>query len=172
MNLLPLAGGLLLLLAACASFTAPSPLPTLSAEALAALAADPEAAKGQEVRVQAEIVELSIKDGKSLLTVSQWEPGPGNRPFAKSYGPTIVVESDRLLSPSFYVSRRQVTVIGTVAGRTNGHLLVKARELKLGDYAPWEKYYYPVPPAWYDYDPAMEHWYRPPYFDPWRGGRR
>ena len=34
----------------------------------------------------------------------------------------------------------------------------------------WEKWYYPVPRDWYDYDPNLEYWNTPPRFDPWYGG--
>ncbi len=36
---------------------------------------------------------------------------------------------------------------------------------------PPEYYYGPgystVPPSWYDYDPTMQKWYTPPYFNPY-----
>ena len=52
-------------------------------------------------------------------------------------------------------------------------LALKAREVAFIAPPVWEKWYYPVPREWYDNDPAMEHWYTPPYFDPRRpDGRR
>ncbi len=162
---------LLLAAGACAPRGGPGSPPLLSAAALSALAADPGAARGQEVRVRGEIASLTQRDGKSLLSLSQLDPEVPERLPTRSYGPTFLVESDRFLPPSYYVPKRRVIVSGTVAGKEGDFLLIKAREVRLGEYAPWEKYYYPVPPAWYDYDPALEHWYTPPYFDPWRGGR-
>lgn len=154
---------------ACAPAYVPGPSPALPPGGFAALAADPEAAKGQEVRLGGAIMSVSLKGGKSFLAVSQQDLDARGRPTGTALGPTFLAESDRFLSPSFYVPQRQVTITGTVAGKMDGHLLIKAREIRLGDYPRWEKYYYPVPREWYDGDPALEYWYTPPYFDPWRG---
>jgi hypothetical protein len=59
-----------------------------------------------------------------------------------------------------------------VAGQKNGLLLLKAEKIYFLEGPRWEKYYYPVPPEWYNYDPNLEYWFTPPYFDPWRGGGR
>ncbi len=156
---------------ACAPVSAPGPFPALPPGGFAALAADPEASAGREVRLGGHIVSVSFKDGKSILAVSPQALDARGQPTGTVLGPTFLAESDRFLSPSFYVPQRQVTVTGTVAGKMDGHLLVKAREIRLGDYPRWEKYYYPVPREWYDGDPALEYWYTPPYFDPWRDRR-
>ncbi len=137
---------------------------------LAALTADPQAARGREVRLGGEIVSLSHREGKSLLTVRHRELDARGRPEGQASGRTFLVESERFLSPSYYVPGRQVTVTGTVAGSRDGRLLLAARDLRLGDYPRWEKYYHPVPREWYDGDPALEYWFTPPHFDPWHGG--
>jgi starvation-inducible outer membrane lipoprotein len=144
----------------------------MAPQQFAALIADPEAARGQEVRVVAEVQSLEFKEGRSFLTVSQQLPETRGRARRPVLGPTFLVVIPRFLSPRHYFPQRQVFITGTVAGKAGGFLLVEAREIELGAYPVWEKYYYPVPPEWYDYDPALEQWYTPPYFDPWRDGRR
>jgi len=59
-----------------------------------------------------------------------------------------------------------------VSGQRNGLLVLKAKQIHFWEGPAWEKWYYPVPPEWYDYDPSLEYWYTPPYFDPWYGGGR
>jgi len=155
---------------ACAPAARMAPGDGLPAGGYAALAADPEAFRGREVRLGGEILSVSLADGQSLLSVSPREPDTRGRPGGQAGDRPFLVVSDRFLPPSFYLPGRQVTVRGTVAGRKDGLLLLKARELQLGDYPRWEKYYYPVPREWYDGDPALESWFTPPYFDPWKGG--
>lgn len=142
----------------------------LTSPAMAVVSADPQAFQGQEVRLGGEILSLTHAEGKSLLTVRHRELDPRGYPYGPESGHLFLVESEGFLSPSSYLIGRQVIVTGTVAGSREGRLLLVAREVKLGDYPLWEKYYYPVPREWYDGDPALEYWFTPPYFDPWRGG--
>lgn len=144
--------------------------PGLPPGGLAALAADPLAHQGREVRLGGEIVSLSHREGKSLLTVRHRELDARGYPYGPASGYTFLAESQGFLSPGAYVTGRQIIITGTVAGSRDGRLLLAARDLKLGDYPRWEKYYYPVPREWYDGDPALEYWFTPPHFDPWRGG--
>jgi starvation-inducible outer membrane lipoprotein len=122
------------------------------------------------MRLGGEILSLTFPEGKSLLTIRHRELDTRGQPSGAASGYTFLAESQRFLSPSHYLVGRQVTVQGPVAGSRDGQLLLQARELKLGDYPRWEKYYYPVPREWYDGDPALEHWFTPPHFDPWYGG--
>ncbi len=135
----------------------------------AALQANPEKFQGKMVVLGGDVISVSLKDDNSLLAVSQRELNPQLQPYGPAYG-TFYVMSDEFLSPSFFVANRKVTVAGVVQGTFEGAPLLKARQIRLGDYPPWEKYYYPVPREWYGGDPALEHWFTPPYFDPWRGG--
>ncbi len=138
----------------------------------AELRANPEKYLGKPVILGGEVISVSLKDGKSLLAVNQQDLDPRLQPQGPGYG-TFYAESREFLSPSFYVAKRKVTVAGVVKGRLNGAPLLEARQIHLGDYPPWQKWYYPVPREWYGGDPALEYWYTPPYFDPWRtrGGR-
>ncbi|MDI6853679.1 MAG: Slp family lipoprotein [Deltaproteobacteria bacterium] len=136
----------------------------------AALQADPARFKGKTVVLGGEIISVSLKDDKSLLAVSQQELSPSLEPYGPAHG-TFYVLSDEFLPPSYYIAKRKVTVAGVVQGTHEGAPLLKARQIHLGSYPVWEKWYYPIPREWYDYDPALEHWFTPPYFDPWRGGR-
>lgn len=136
----------------------------------AALQANSEKFQGKTVVLGGEVISVSLKDNKSLLAVSQRELDSHLQPYGPAYG-TFYVLSDEFLSPSFYVAKRKVTVAGVVKGTLEGAPLLEARQIRLGSYPPWEKWYYPIPREWYDYDPALEHWFTPPYFDPWRGGR-
>jgi starvation-inducible outer membrane lipoprotein len=134
----------------------------------AALRANPEKYQGKLVILGGEVISASRQDGKSLLAVNQRELDPRLQPYGPGYGGTFYVESDEYLSPSSYAANRKVTVAGVVRGRVNGAPLLQARQIHLGDYPPWEKWYYPVPREWYGGDPALEYWFTPPYFDPWR----
>ncbi len=139
----------------------------------AALAANPEIYQGKLVILGGEVISVSPKDGGSLLALNQRDLDPKLAPYGPGYGGTFYVESAEFLSPSLYVPKRKVTVAGVVKGRLDGAPLLKATEVHAGDYPPWEKWYYPVPREWYGGDPALEYWFTPPYFDPWRtrGGR-
>lgn len=137
----------------------------------AALAADLQASQGQEVRWGGEILSLSFSEGRSLLTVRHRELDARGDPYGPERGLVFLVESEGFLPPSFYLPGRLLVVTGTLAGRRHGRPLVRARDLRLGDYPRWEKYFSPVPREWYDGDPALEYWFSPPHFDPWYGGR-
>jgi hypothetical protein len=109
----------------------------------------------------------------SLLWVDQRPLDFRNQPLRTSpSGGSFAVASDRWLPSYLYLPQRAVTVAGMVEGKLDGSLLLRAREISPGEYEPWEEYYYPVPREWYNYDPSMEYWYTPPYFDPRRPGRR
>jgi len=137
------------------------------------LQANPQRYQGQTVVLGGEVVTVSMKNGGSLLEVS---PRPLDRRLwpldqADSSG-SFFVASDQWLSPGFYVPKRKVTVTGVVQGQTKGSPLLQAREIHLWEYPRWEKWFYPVPREWYNYDPALEKWNTPPMFDPWKGGGR
>jgi starvation-inducible outer membrane lipoprotein len=136
------------------------------------LQAHPEKYQGQTLILGGLIMSVKpYKDG-SLLLVDQRPLDPRNQPLRGSAsGGTFAVASDQWLTSSFYVSQRAVTVTGVVEGRLDGAPVLKAVNIDLGEYEPWEEYYYPIPRQWYDYDRSMEHWYTPPYFDPRRPGR-
>ena len=134
----------------------------------AALKADPKQYQGKLVILGGEVISVSMKNGKSILAVNQRELDPRLQPYGPGYGGMFYVESHEFLSPSFYVANRKVTVAGVVRGRLDGAPLLEARQIHLGDYPPWDKWYYPVPREWYGGDPALEYWFTPPYFDPWR----
>lgn len=138
----------------------------------AALSAHPEEYRGRIVILGGEVMQVQPLGPGSLLTVSQrgldklyeYKPVPS--------GGTFVVESDQWLSPATYQPKSTVQVAGEVIGRRNGFPVLKAREVVLASAPIWLKYYYPVPPEWYDNDPNMEYWFTPPHFDPYRGGGR
>lgn len=141
----------------------------------AALSGHPEEYQDRLVILGGEVMSVQPwgKDG-SLMTVNQQEINRLGDPRGVPSGGTFAVESDEWLSPSTYQPKSTVIVAGEVKGRRDGLLLLKAREVKFNAAPVWEKWYYPVPREWYDYDPNMEYWFTPPYFDPWRGsgGRR
>lgn len=129
--------------------------------------------QGQTVILGGLVMAVKPYKNGSLLWVDQRPLDPRNQPLrASPSGGTFAVESDQWLPSYQYMSKRAVTVAGLVEGKANGMLLLKAREITLGEYEPWEEYYYPIPRHWYDYDPSMEYWYTPPYYDPRRPGRR
>ncbi len=109
----------------------------------------------------------------SLLSLDQHDLDSHLFPSAPASGGTFLVESDEWLNPSTYQPKSKVTVAGEVMGRKDGFLLLKAKQIRFWEGPRWEKWYYPVPREWYNYDPALEYWFTPPYWDPWRhGGRR
>lgn len=134
----------------------------------AALKANPEQYQGKLMILGGEVISVTLKDGKSLLAVNQRDLDPRYQPYGPGYGGTFYVLSGEFLSPSHYVANRKVTVAGVVRGRLDDAPLLEARQIHLGDYPPWEKWYYPVPREWYGGDPNLEYWFTPPYFDPWR----
>jgi len=139
----------------------------------AALNAHPEQYQGRLVILGGEVMTLEPLGKGSLMTLSQRDMDKLYEYKPVPSGGTFVVESDEWLSPSTYQPKSTVKVAGEVIGRRNGLLTLKAREVVLASRPIWEKWYYPVPPEWYDHDPNLEKWFTPPYFDPYRdGGRR
>jgi starvation-inducible outer membrane lipoprotein len=138
----------------------------------AELAAHPEKYQGQTKILGGEVMQLEPLGQGSLLSVDQHDLDNHLFPAASASGGTFLVESDEWLSPETYVPKSRVTVAGVVAGQKNGFLLLKVKKIHYWEGPRWEKWYYPVPRDWYDYDPSLEYWFTPPYFDPWRGGRR
>jgi outer membrane lipoprotein len=135
----------------------------------AALQAHPEQYQGRVVILGGEVMGVRIKNGGSLLMVSQKPLDPQLRPVeAQVSGGSFLVESDLWLAPDAYVPQRKVTVAGIFEGRPQGTPLLRAREIYL-----WEHPFklIAIPKEWYD--PSLEYWYTPPYYDPWRhrGGR-
>jgi starvation-inducible outer membrane lipoprotein len=139
----------------------------------AELSAHPEQYQGRVVIFGGEVVSLQPwgPDG-TLMTVNQQEIGRLGDPRGAPSGGTFLVESDAWLNPNTYQPKSTVKVAGVVQGRRDGFLLLKAREVIFNAPPVWEKWYYPVPREWYDYDPNLEYWFTPPYFDPYRGGGR
>lgn len=164
--------GLSLSLAGCA----PAISTSLQQEAgpkvgFAELSAHPEKYLGQVKILGGEVMQVQPLGQGSLLSLDQHELDRNLFPSGAASGGTFLVESDEFLSPSTYQPKSRVTVAGVVAGQKNGLLVLKAKQVHYWEGPRWEKWYYPVPREWYDYDPAMEYWYTPPYFDPWRHGR-
>ena len=137
----------------------------------AELSAHPNKYLGQVKILGGEVMQVQPLGQGSLLSLDQHELDRNLFPSGAASGGTFLVESDEFLSPSTYQPKSRVTVAGVVAGRKNGLLVLKAKQVHYWEGPRWEKWYYPVPREWYDYDPAMEYWYTPPYFDPWRHGR-
>jgi outer membrane lipoprotein len=159
-----------MLLAGCA----PAISTTLAREAgapvnFADLQAHPERYQGRLVILGGDVMTVQPKGQGSLLTVSQLPLDAGNHPiYGAPSGGTFLVESQEWLPSYEYVPKRKVTVAGEVVGRQDGSPLLKARQIHLWEYPPWEKYYYPVPREWYNYDKNLEFWFTPPYFNPYR----
>ncbi len=166
-----LLGLMLALLSGCATGISPS----LQQQAgppvdFAALRANPEAYQGRLVILGGEVMSLEPwgKDG-TLMTVNQQELSQLGNPRGAPSGGTFVVESEKWLSPGTFQPKSTVKVAGEVKGRRNGLPLLRAQEVIFDAPPVWEKWYFPVPREWYDYDPSMEYWFTPPYWDPWRG---
>jgi starvation-inducible outer membrane lipoprotein len=163
--------GLSVALAGCA----PAISPTLQQESgprvsFAELAANPEKYQGQTKVLGGEVMQVQPLGQGSLLSMDQHELDSHLFPSGAASGGTFLVESDEWLSPSAYQPKSKVTVAGVVAGKKNGLLVLKAKQIRVWEGPRWEKWYYPVPREWYGSDPNLEYWYTPPYFDPWRGG--
>ncbi|MBW1991408.1 MAG: Slp family lipoprotein [Deltaproteobacteria bacterium] len=135
----------------------------------AQLRENPEQYRGKLVILGGEIISVSLQEGMCLLAVHQRDLDHHLQPYGPGYGGTFYVESEEFLPPSRYVKGRKVTVAGVVKGSLKGSPLLQARQIHLGDYPPWEEWYYPIPREWYNGDPNLEYWFTPPYFDPWRG---
>jgi starvation-inducible outer membrane lipoprotein len=138
----------------------------------AELAAHPDQYQGRVVILGGEVVAVQPLGQGSLLTMDQRRLDSHLFPSGAASGGTFLVESAESLNPSTYQPRSKVTVAGVVAGQRDGHLLLQARQIHWWEGPTWEKWNHPVPPSWYGYDPGMESFFTPPYFDPWRGGDR
>jgi starvation-inducible outer membrane lipoprotein len=138
----------------------------------AELAAHPEKYQGRTTILGGEVMQVQPLGTGSLLSVDQRELDGRLFPGFGASGGTFLVESDEWLNPSTYQPKSKVTVAGVVMGKKNNLLLLKAKKIHYWEGPRWEKWYHPVPREWYDSDPSLEHWFTPPYFDPWRGGRR
>ncbi len=138
----------------------------------AELAAHPERYQGQTQILGGEVMQVQPLGQGSLLTMDQRDLDSHFFPTGTTSGGTFLVESDEWLNPAIYQPKSKVTVAGVVAGRKGGLLLLKAKQVHYWEGPAWEKWYYPVPREWYEGDPNLEYWFTPPYFDPWRGGRR
>jgi outer membrane lipoprotein len=160
---------LIFLLSGCGPIISPQLLKEAAPRVdFAGLKAQPEKYQGQLVILGGEIVENQGGKDQSLLSITQKELDVKLRPVdADVYGEIFLVKSDRWLEPDTYVANRKITVAGVVLGQQNRMLLLQARQIHL-----WEHPFklIAVPPEWYGNDPAMEYWYTPPYFDPWRMG--
>jgi starvation-inducible outer membrane lipoprotein len=134
------------------------------------LAAHPDQYKGRLEILGGEVMSVAPWGTGSLLTVDQRTLDDRLYPVGTTSGGTFVVESEVWLNSNQYVPKSKVVAAGVVAGRKDGWLLLKAKQVTFLSPPTWEKYYYPVPREWYP--PELEYWYTPPYFDPYRGGGR
>jgi outer membrane lipoprotein len=132
------------------------------------LAAHPDQYRGRLAILGGEVMTVQPWDRGSLLAVDQRTLDKMFYPIGASSGGTFLVTSDQWLSSAYYQPKAPITVAGVVTGAKDGKVLLEAREVHLWGPPTWEKYYYPVPREWYD--PALEYWYTPPYFDIYRGG--
>jgi starvation-inducible outer membrane lipoprotein len=134
----------------------------------AELQAHPEQFQGRLEIMGGEVMQVQPIAGGSWLWVNQMRLDEQLRPVhGAASGGTFLVESSRWLDPGEYVQKRKVTVAGVVEGRRDGWLLLKARQMHLWEY-PYELV--AVPPSYYGNDPNLEHWYTPPYFNPYITG--
>jgi starvation-inducible outer membrane lipoprotein len=142
------------------------------------LAAHPEKYQGQVVILGGEVMQVEPSGPGSLMEVNQFDLDDRLYPAAAGLtgrdaksGGTFLIQSGDYLSPAKYQPGSRITVAGEVAGRRSGLLLLKGREIHFWEGPRWEKWYYPVPREWYNYDPNLEYWFTPPYFSPWYPGR-
>ena len=162
--------GALLVQAGCG----PAISPAIQREAgpqvgFAELAAHPDRYQGQVKILGGEVVAVQPLGQGSLLTMDQRDLNSHLFPSGAASGGTFLVESAEWLNRSTYQAGSKVTVAGVVAGRKDGYLLLQARQIHWWEGPTWEKWNHPVPPSWYDYDPSMEYYFTPPYFNPWYG---
>ncbi|MBM4295047.1 MAG: hypothetical protein FJ126_09135 [Deltaproteobacteria bacterium] len=160
------------LLGGCAPVSSQMPGRAIPSLIFADLQSHPEKYQGQMFILGGLVMSVQPHKNGSLLWVDQRPLDTWNRPLRNAAsGGSFAVESDQWLPSYSYAPQREVTVAGVVEGKMDKGPLLKAREITLGEYEPWEEWYYPIPRHWYDYDPRMEFWYTPPYFDPRRRGR-
>ncbi len=163
--------GVLVVLAGCGPAISASRQQEAGPQAgFAELAAHPEQYQGRVVILGGEVVTVQPLGQGSLLSVDQRHLDSHLFPSGAASGGTFLVESAGSLSPATYQPGSKVTVSGVVAGRKDGHLLLQAKQVYWWEGPVWEKWNHPVPASWYD--PGMEYYFTPPYFDPWRGGDR
>lgn len=136
----------------------------------AELKAHPEKYQGQVKVLGGQVIQVQPLGAGSLLFVDQRDLDSHLYPSGTASGGIFLVESDKWLNPNTYLPRSTVTVAGVVAPSQKGSVRLQARQIHYWEGPRWEKWYHPVPPEWYDYNPAMEYWYTLPYFSPWRGG--
>ncbi len=165
-SIFPLLGlGLLLVLAGCAPAISSGFQQEAAPINFAALEAQPGPYQGRLVVLGGEVMTVQPWGKGSLLTVNQTALDAQGRPIdGAPSGGTFMVQSDRPLNPDEYVAQRKVTVAGEVKGRQDRWPLLAAREIHL-----WENPYrlVAVPPRYYNHDKTLEHWYTPPYFNPY-----
>jgi len=170
--------GVLLPLAMLATLAAlwgcgPAISPQIAREAapgveFAALASHPEDFRGQTVILGGEIGSLTREGTKTILLINQRPLNADQYPRDDAAsGGAFVVESEAWLDQTAYVPQRKITVAGVVAGARQGLPWLQSRQLYL-----WEHPFklVPIPPSWYNNDPALEYWFTPPYYDPYRQG--
>jgi starvation-inducible outer membrane lipoprotein len=153
----------------------PAISPNLQREAgppvsFAALSAHPEYYLGRLEILGGLVMSVTPWERGSLLEVDQRPLDARLYPIGTASGGSFLVESESWLNSTVYLPKSKVVVAGVVAGRKNGLLLLKAREITFLEPPTWEKFYYPVPREWSP--PELEYWYTPPYFDIYRGGGR
>lgn len=134
------------------------------------LSAHPEKYQGKLAILGGLVMSVQPLGKGSLMAVDQRNLDDKLYPAGKTSGGTFLVQSDQWLLSSEYQPQSKVVVAGVVAGQKDGSLLLKAREIHLWEYPPWEEWYYPVPRHWYS--PELEYWYTPPYWNPRRPGGR
>jgi outer membrane lipoprotein len=164
--------GLVLALAGCGPAISPS-LQQQAGPGLGfdELSAHPDQYKGRLVILGGEVMQVQPWGQRgSLLSMDQRQLDGHLFPIGADSGGTFLVESNEWLNSNIYVPKSRVTVAGVVAGKKNGYLVLKARQVHFWEGPRWEKWYHPVPQEWYGYNPQMEYWYTPPHFDPWIGG--
>lgn len=165
--------GLCAVLAGCSPAISPALQQEPGAKVdFAELAAHPEKYQGQTKILGGEVMQVQPLGRGSILSVDQHQLDSHLFPGGSASGGTFLVESDEWLNPAIYQPKSKVTIAGVVSGQRNGMPVLKARQIHYWEGPSWEKWYYPVPPEWYDYDPNLEYWNTPPRFDPWRGGGR
>lgn len=153
----------------------PAISPTLQQEAgpgvsFAELAAHPDNYKGRLEILGGLVMSVTPWKNGSLLEVDQRQLNQQLFPIGTVSGGTFLVESDEWLNSNWYVPKSRVVVAGVVEGAKDGLLLLKAKQVTLLAPPVWEKRFYPVPREWYP--PELEYWFTPPYWDPYRNGRR
>jgi len=155
---------LLILIVSCAPFPQQVMQEVKKEIAFSEVIHAPEAFKGEAVIWGGVIVETITRPDDTLIIIRQTELDFQKQPkdLDKSAG-RFIIRYQWFLDPSIYSKNREVTVIGTIAGKEERPIgehryvypIVDAKALRL-----WEK----RAEAPYYYDP----WYRDPFLYPWR----